>query len=630
MALIWVPDLLEPGGGHWVDTNAPGPGGGSPPPPVGPPTPIPGDTSPGPPIPPPLPIPQFSYLAGSGFSVRFISTSLQATHYKWFFGDGSTATFPNVVHAFPSAGTYAVRLRAYNSKEDSKDQVQNVTISSISPYADFNTAAAGRKIFFYDKSTVFGTSWLWDFGDGSTSTVENPSYTYTADGTYSVTLSVGGFSVIKSIAVSAASGPTFAQAWSSTPYPFAVAADSLQTYVGCSDGTLQIWDKATPPNLITSFLTEAASSWSIRQISTDGTRVYVAMHATISSVVHDQVLIYDAVSYALLETMELASLLPEGIGGVAVDGAYIYATDEGGAVYRFDKITFAQDMGFSCANGQYNLTVDSQYIYGATYNEILISDIGDGSLVFTLIDGTHISSIKGISVDSNSIYIVNSGGNHILVYDKVSRSYLQTVSTPPTLSSPQGSAISDSILYVADLNHQTIQSWTLGYSGDGNAPLASFSMSSNSGLVPFTATLTNLTTGDSGTMTFLWEFGDDSTSTDTNPTHEWITAGTYTVRLTATNILGKSISTQIIIVKVSTSFPANSFIFPVIGDVIVEGKKIQEYAVDHDNNQVLLYDQTNTLVTSFGIAGAGNGQFNAPENGCQQGGVVLPTVIQIP
>ncbi|NIM11614.1 MAG: PKD domain-containing protein, partial [Candidatus Aminicenantes bacterium] len=45
---------------------------------------------------------------------------------------------------------------------------------------------------FTDTSTDDGTivSWLWDFGDGNTSTEQNPTHTYAADGTYTVTLTV--------------------------------------------------------------------------------------------------------------------------------------------------------------------------------------------------------------------------------------------------------------------------------------------------------------------------------------------------------------------------------------------------------------------------------------------------------
>ena len=47
-------------------------------------------------------------------------------------------------------------------------------------------------VTFTDQTTDEVTSWLWDFGDGSTSTEQNPSHTYTEVGTYTVSLSVEG------------------------------------------------------------------------------------------------------------------------------------------------------------------------------------------------------------------------------------------------------------------------------------------------------------------------------------------------------------------------------------------------------------------------------------------------------
>ncbi|MDX8550441.1 PKD domain-containing protein [Methanospirillum sp. J.3.6.1-F.2.7.3] len=51
---------------------------------------------------------------------------------------------------------------------------------------------------FTDRSTVTGVSWLWDFGDGSTSTDRNPEHEYKGAGKYSVTLSVNTGSAIYS------------------------------------------------------------------------------------------------------------------------------------------------------------------------------------------------------------------------------------------------------------------------------------------------------------------------------------------------------------------------------------------------------------------------------------------------
>ncbi len=61
------------------------------------------------------------------------------------------------------------------------------------------------------------------------------------------------------------------------------------------------------------------------------------------------------------------------------------------------------------------------------------------------------------------------------------------------------------------------------------------------GNIPLTVTFTNTSIGED--LTYLWNFGDGSTSTALNPTHIYNIAGTYTVKLTVTNVRGSNTKT---------------------------------------------------------------------------------------
>lgn len=70
-------------------------------------------------------------------------------------------------------------------------------VVGLAPMADFRTAIAPfeinsvpQKVMFIDQSTRLPSSWLWDFGDGQTSSEQNPVHNYMKEGTYSVTLNV--------------------------------------------------------------------------------------------------------------------------------------------------------------------------------------------------------------------------------------------------------------------------------------------------------------------------------------------------------------------------------------------------------------------------------------------------------
>ena len=73
------------------------------------------------------------------------------------------------------------------------------------PTANFNYIIDGKTVHFFDNSTG-AVSWHWDFGDGETSTLQNPVHTYAKSGTYFVTLNVSNgvasSSIAKSIKIS--------------------------------------------------------------------------------------------------------------------------------------------------------------------------------------------------------------------------------------------------------------------------------------------------------------------------------------------------------------------------------------------------------------------------------------------
>ncbi|MFA0833937.1 MAG: PKD domain-containing protein [Methanobacterium formicicum] len=75
---------------------------------------------------------------------------------------------------------------------DTQSSGYTVNYSPVTPVADFsaNTTSgnAPLNVQFTDTSSNYPTSWIWDFGDSTTSTEQNPTHTYTKPGNYTVTL----------------------------------------------------------------------------------------------------------------------------------------------------------------------------------------------------------------------------------------------------------------------------------------------------------------------------------------------------------------------------------------------------------------------------------------------------------
>ncbi|RYE19052.1 MAG: PKD domain-containing protein, partial [Sphingobacteriales bacterium] len=126
-------------------------------------------------------------------SVQFSNASTGATSYRWYFGDGSSSTSINPQHTYTQPGTYTVQLVAISSQgcTDSVSKAAYVTIQL--PEASINNLPQqGCAPFTHQFAATITSldpvvSYLWNFGDGNTSTSANPTHTFAA-GVYDITL----------------------------------------------------------------------------------------------------------------------------------------------------------------------------------------------------------------------------------------------------------------------------------------------------------------------------------------------------------------------------------------------------------------------------------------------------------
>ncbi|MFZ9387879.1 MAG: PKD domain-containing protein [Chitinophagaceae bacterium] len=117
--------------------------------------------------------------------------------WAWDFGDGGTSTLQNPSHTYAAAGTYNVTLVVTTDKGCiSTNPSQQVTVYA-KPLAGFiipEVCLNDTYAQFTDTSQVAApdniAQWAWDFGDGGTSTLQNPQHSYTATGSYVVQLIV--------------------------------------------------------------------------------------------------------------------------------------------------------------------------------------------------------------------------------------------------------------------------------------------------------------------------------------------------------------------------------------------------------------------------------------------------------
>jgi len=136
--------------------------------------------------------------AGFGFeaeelTVSFIDSSSALTEeWFWAFGDGSSSFLPAPSHTYGAPGDYTVCLTAANACGDTARTCQMISVNCGPPEADFESSSNLLTATFTDLSGAKAESWQWDFGDGNTSTQQNPAHTYGSQGDYEVCLSVDG------------------------------------------------------------------------------------------------------------------------------------------------------------------------------------------------------------------------------------------------------------------------------------------------------------------------------------------------------------------------------------------------------------------------------------------------------
>ncbi len=465
--------------------------------------------------PPPLPpVAGFSVAPTSGtapLTVQFTDTSTgTVTGWSWTFGDGGTSTSQDPSHTYSSPGTYTVTLTVTGPGGNSNPDTTSITVVPPPPVANLSASPTSGTVpltvQFTDASTGSVTGWSWVFGDGGTSTSQNPSYTYSTPGTYTVSLTV--------------TGPGGSN--TTTAANYITVASSLDRYTklllhgdGQNGGTT-ITDSSGNhnPSVVSKVVTSTAqsrfggSSLSFSKSSSSYLGFAESADWHISS---GSDFTYDFWVFPV-------SMPTYGLG--------VCGTLNSG------------NAGTGIALRGSNYSDNGQVAFFTNGNWQAVS-----SAAVPLNAWTHIAVVRYHSVVSIYINGMQSG----------------TTYSGPCTDSGSGFSIGDMYTQGNYLSYWGFDGymdefrlsngaarWTTNFipptyeygGSNAGAPVAYFLGNPTSGKAPETVQFTDISTG---TVTgWSWNFGDGQTSTNQNPSHTYSTPGSYAVSLTATGPLGSN------------------------------------------------------------------------------------------
>ena len=408
-------------------------------------------------------------------AVQFTDTSTPTpTSWSWTFGDGGTSSLQNPLHTYTSPGTYSVSLSVTSSHgSDTETKTSYITVTetiTANFSANVTSGSAPLTVQFSNTSSGSYSNSSWTFGDGGTSTLTNPSYTYNTPGAYTVSLTV--------------SGPGGSDSETKTGYITVSSTIEAQFH---SDKT------AGPAPLSVQFTNDStgnfiSSSWNFGD-------------STTSASTHPLHTYTNPGKYSV-------SLSVTGSSGTDTETKTEYIT-----VYTPVTAAFQADV----RTGPAPLTVQ--------FSNLSIGDYTTSSWDF---------GDNGISTQKNPSYTYTKAG-----------SYNVTL----TVSGPGGTNTKTESQYITV--HETVA--------------AEFHANKTSGAAPLLVSFTNDSTGNYTSS--LWNFGDNTTSNQTNPAHSYTNPGTYSVTLTVSGPGGTDVETKTGYIQVYTTPVADFLGTPTSGDV---------------------------------------------------------------
>lgn len=479
---------------------------------------------------------EFSATPTSGCAPQIVNFTDLSTgnpvEWRWDLGNGTTSFLQNPSATYFTGGQYTVKLvvKDAGGNSDSITKTQYINIFAI-PVVNFSaTPVSGcvpLTVQFTDLSTAGSsviTTWLWDFGDGTTGTNKNPLHTYTSAGNFNVTLRVttnAGCSrtVTLSNFIQASNGVTAAFT-NSAPSGCSLPVTINFTNTSSGPGTLSYaWDfgdggTSTATNPSHTYLTAGSFTVTLVVTSSTGctnsivkTNEIIINFITASFTAPASVCVNDSVSFTNTSSPVPTSVFwnfGDGTTSTIQSPTKTYTVP---GIYIVKLVTY---LGACADSTTETITVLGKPTAG-------FSAVNRWACMPSLTVNFVNSSIGGVS------YNWNFGDGATSTAANPTHTYTSYGSFAVQLVVTNLSGCKDSLLLPDYIQIQ--------------APQASINNLPQSSCAPLTWTFSSIVNSPDPVVSYFWDLGDGTTSTLPNPTNTYNT-GTYNITLIVTTAGG--------------------------------------------------------------------------------------------
>lgn len=485
-----------------------------------------------------LPVPDFSGqpLRGKApLEVKFTDLSHQGVKenlkYTWSFGDGTTSNqIGNVTHTYTKEGNYTVSLTISNSFGNKTETKTNYVYVGSGPIADFTANNTAGKmplnVQFTDKSGGNPTKYVWDFGDGTSSTDRNPSHTYNQTGTYTVSLTVsnefGSDTKTEKSLVNVGVAPYVFFTANGTVNSKQVA---FTTHGNVADSTSYSWNFGDGSTSTEKNPTHTYKSIGTYNVTLNVSNSYGSFTYTLRNVSITDALKADFSATNNMGSSPLNVKFTDMTVGSGNGSTYLWNFGDGTtSADRNPSHTYNR-------TGQYTVALTVTNPCGATDSILKSSYVSVGNVPVADFVGTPTNGVGPLNVQ----FTDKSLGDNLTYAWDFGDGATSTSKDPKHTYDKEGTY---TVKLTVKNNYGNNTAVKEKYITVGTAPRADFKADVLSGIAPHPVQFTDLSTGNP--TSWKWDFGDGATSNESNPKHTYQKSGYYNVTLTVKNAYGES------------------------------------------------------------------------------------------